>query len=82
MRNVYFKMWIPIEYADGGNGNKTKVPDTGCWQKDFKNKGVFHQWASAYENHGENAGNYTIALVELPDGTMQEILPINIKFIN
>lgn len=41
------------------------------WQSDryeeFEN-GVFHQWGSSYEEYENGAGNYSVAIVELPDG--------------
>lgn len=33
----------------------------------FEN-GIFHQWGSNYEEFESGAGNYSVAIVELPDG--------------
>lgn len=82
MRKVKFKKWIPIEYKKNANGGHDKVEETGCWEKDFSNEGLFHQWGNSYEEFESGAGNYSVALVELPDGTLAEVLPSNIKFIN
>lgn len=83
MRKVLFKKWIPRESEKhpSGLGEITKK-GTGCWSQDFTEKGLFHQWASAYEDGGEGFGNYTVALIELPCGEIQEVLPCNIKFIS
>lgn len=35
--------------------------------EEFEN-GVFHQWGSDYEEFESGAGNYSVAIVELPDG--------------
>lgn len=86
MRKVLFKRWIPGIRVDV-NGN-TKIggsyikKDTQCWDIDFIHEGVFHQWANAYEEFETGAGNYTIALVELENGEIESVLPMNIKFIN
>lgn len=31
-------------------------------------KGIFHQWGSNYEEFENGAGNYSVAIVELPNG--------------
>lgn len=79
MRKVLFKKWIPQKY-DESNGYKP-IPDTGKWEDDYKNEGLFHQWANAYEEYDGIVGNYTIALVELIDGTIVEVSPSNLKFV-
>lgn len=40
---------------------------------DFK-IGRFHQWGSDYEEFESGPGNYSVAIVELPDGTV--VMPI------
>ncbi len=79
MRKVFFKKFIQSEYEDV-NGGKKLIEGTGCWQKDFINEGIFHQWGSKYEEYETNAGNYTVALIECADGTIEEVLPSNLKF--
>lgn len=78
MRKVLFKKWIPRETVSNGALHVTKS-GTNCWS-DFIYGGFFHQWANKYEDSGEGFGNYTVALVELFDGTIEEVLPVNIKF--
>lgn len=80
MRRVEFKEWIPIEWVPTpmGSGNERK-DGTGCWT-DFTGAGLFHQWANAYEEFESGPGNYTVAIIELPDGTIKEILPSNLRF--
>ncbi len=36
--------------------------------------GKFHQWGSNYEEFENGAGNYSVAIVELPDGTV--VMPV------
>ena len=36
--------------------------------------GKFHQWGSNYEEYENGAGNYSVAIVELPDGTV--VMPV------
>jgi hypothetical protein len=43
--------------------------------------GLFHQWGSEYEEFETGAGNYSVALIELDDGTIEAFLPQLIKFI-
>ncbi len=43
----------------------------------------FHQWAAAcLEGNDNNFGNYTVAIVELPDGKIIEVLPGNVEFMS
>ena len=67
MRNVWFKRWIKEKMA---------------YDSDFIHAGKFHKWGDAYEEFESGPGNFTVALVELPDGTIEEVQPKNIKFID
>lgn len=49
---------------------------------DFTNPGTFHQWANGYEEFESGPGNYSYAIIELEDGTIEEVLPSNIKFVD
>jgi len=80
LRRVVFNKWIPQEYIPTEKGHEV-VKGTGCWQKDFENVGFFHQWASAYEEFETGAGNYTVAIVEVEDRTIEQVLPSNLKFV-
>jgi hypothetical protein len=67
MRKVLFKGWEIIV-----TGQHVKLQD------DFSTPGVFHQWSTACSEQG----NYTVAIIELEDGTVTEVPPIHIKFIS
>lgn len=45
-------------------------------------EGKFHCWGSDYEENDSGPGNYTVAIVELPDGSIITPQPSEIKFIN
>ena len=85
MRTVKFNRWTPIEYKtveDGGVSRKTKVEGTGSYQKDFPNIGTFHHWGVGYEEFEQGIGNYTVAIIENLDGTIEVIHPGDVKFID
>lgn len=84
MRKVKFKKYIPAVKVQLGGVYEPWVTKggTGKWEDDFINEGVFHQWGNSYEEFESGAGNYTVALVELPTGEVAEVLPSNIKFID
>jgi len=82
MRKVLFKKWIPKQTERvGGSMYESVVKGTGRWSDEYSESGIFHQWANAYEESDAGFGNYTVALIEMADGTIGEILPSNIKFI-
>ena len=82
MRKVLFKRWIPRELVkvEGKHFETTKL-GTACWSE-FKYEGLFHQWGNACTEGETSFGNYSVALIELSDGTIEEVLPTNIKFID
>lgn len=58
----------------------------GKYYKDGKfvdfSLGYFHQWGCDYEDGETNFGNFTMAIVELPDGTIVQPLPKDIRFLD
>ena len=44
--------------------------------------GVFHQWGNQYEEFENGAGNYTVAIVELPDGSVVMPVACDIQFLD
>lgn len=80
MRPVLFKKFIPIVRVDVPHHTNAIMHGTGKWEDDFINEGVFHGWYNAYNDFISGAGNYTVALVEIADGTILEVLPSNLKF--
>lgn len=43
--------------------------------------GNFHCWGSAFEEYEAGPGNYTIAIVEMPNGEILKVDPVDVKFI-
>lgn len=82
LRNVLFKRWIPLQSGDDKEFPFDVKEGTNQWDDDFIHHGKFHCWGNAYEQFQDSAGNYSVALVELPDGTIAEVLPTNIKFVD
>ena len=80
-RNVLVKKWILNQYI-GENSKRVHVVGTGCFEDDYTTKGIFHQWGSSFEEFDNGAANFTTAIVEFEDGTVEEVLPKNIKFID
>jgi hypothetical protein len=86
MRKVRFNKWIPAVYERELNSNNYIYPfksieGTNCWEKDFPSKGIFLQWVNTHIEYESSAGNYIVALVEMPDGTIAEVLSSNIQFV-
>ncbi len=87
LRLVLTQEWIPVQYPDGANSTNCQtshrpLPGTGCWSKDFQLAGIFQCWGSAYEEFESGPGNFTVAIVERLDGTVHELVPSCIKFVN
>ncbi len=80
-RKVKFNKWIPR--VDESTGLRSAPKEgTNCFETTFPNSGMFHRWANAYEESSEGFGNYTVAIIETSDGTIQEVLPKNVKFVD
>ena len=43
-------------------------------------RALFHQWGCEFEEFENGVGNCTVAIVEFPDGSVQSVLPHDIKF--
>lgn len=62
---------------------KTSVYENGKWHEETFELGYFHGFGSNYEDFGDNGvGNYTVAVVELPDGRVVMPVADNITFID
>ena len=74
MQKVMYKKWNGKEYSI-----KTKYErEPDCFQEDFVNAGLFHQWGMEHSKEG----SYTVALVQNYKGEIECVLPKNIKFID
>jgi len=86
MRKVLYKKWIPAEFPPQSNaftGQSRTLPlkGTNCFEEEFTGAGTFLAWGIDYQLVDGGVGNYTTALVELPNGEVIEMLPSNIKFV-
>jgi len=72
LRNVMFKKWVDAVECE-------KV--YGHWEKDYINPGLFHTWAAKFNKTHTGFHNYTVAIVECPDGNIYEVFPENLKFV-
>ncbi len=60
---------------------KTRDPAGGPALVTHEGTGVFHRWGEEYEEFETGPGNSTVAIVELPDGTVKAILPERVRFL-
>ena len=83
MRKVLFKKFIPRVFhkVEGKNYTET-VKGTGCYEPDFTNEGLFHEWGVSCEESDSGYGNSTIALIETADGIIYSAYPQFVKFID
>jgi hypothetical protein len=47
-----------------------------------KGEALFHQFGVCYEEFESGPGNYTTAIVEWPDGTVESVMADRIRFID
>lgn len=60
--------------------NPTPSNLEGHFEKGFSKEGVFHAWGVAYEEFENGPGNYSVAIVEFPDGTVEGVDLFRLKF--
>jgi hypothetical protein len=51
-------------------------------EKQEVGEGLFHQWGMEYEEYENGIGNYSVAIVELKDGSVETIQTNLIRFID
>lgn len=61
---------------------KVNFYTNGRRQEQIFDLGYFHEWGCNYEEFETNTGNYSVAIVELPDGKIITPLPNDIEFID
>jgi hypothetical protein len=52
----------------------------GHWSQE-RGEGIFHCWGCYFEEFDGGVGNQTVAIVEADDGTLKEVLPRNLIFL-
>jgi hypothetical protein len=56
------------------SGRRTGIEDAA--------EGKFHGWGVEYEEFESGPGNFSVAIVEMPDGTVQTLMPWAIRFLD
>ena len=51
------------------------------WERQHKTSGWFHQWGNNFEEFEHGPGNYTVAIVEHDNGTVDTYPPNLIEFV-
>ena len=70
---VATRRWIKGETIDG----KYVVAH---WESLGESPGTFLAWGMEHEEFTDGIGNYTVAIVEMPDGTVRTPLPGEVRF--
>jgi hypothetical protein len=95
MRKVFYKKWIPQLWVhQNGQETLTRMPfegenvsgvqqkaGTGKYQDDYLTEGIFHRWGDEIEEDDRGKYNNSFGIVELPDGTIEQVGPDKIKFV-
>lgn len=81
-KKVKFKRYIKAVYLEPKDGQRKVKPGTGKYEDDFNNEGVFLHWGLDFQELEFGVGTYSVALVKLEDGTIEEVTPNCLKFIS
>lgn len=73
MRQVEVITRVWVQPSPGVNGH---------WSKTDPIVAKFHQFGSAYEEFESGPGNYSVAIVEMPDGTVKTLNLPDIRFLD
>ncbi len=76
-RIVGFNKFIPKEPPVGYSIDGKYIIDSGYWEEDFGNRGIFNKWLIKCIG----GGFLLVGIIEQPDGTIIEVLPGKIKFL-
>ena len=97
MRKVKFKKYVTSTWKNIETGetklhfcnpgledksSKWSYVKAGYFETDFLNDGIFHSWGFESQDNGEQVIMDSIAIIELPDGSVEMIRPDRIKFVN
>jgi hypothetical protein len=59
-----------------------RIEGTAGYGKVVDGHGLFHQWGVDYEEFESGPGNYSTAIIEMPDGSVRSVPVEMIKFNN
>lgn len=58
-----------------------KLQKDNTWKLEEKGEAAFHQFGCDYEEFESGPGNFSTAIVEWPDGTVENVRADRIRFI-
>lgn len=82
LRKVKIKKFIPYRSKRNEDGLIQQMPCTNTFESTFNTYGFFHQWGSKVEETENGTFSQTVAIVELSDGTIQQVIPDNMMFVD
>lgn len=59
-----------------------KLQPDNKWKLEEKGEAIFHQFGCDYEEFVSGAGHFTTAIIEWPDGTVNNVPVDHIRFID
>lgn len=59
---------------------KTWIKQDRKWSE--PTKGLFHQWGSSFLEFETGPANFTVAIIEIEDGSIVEAMPPDVKFVD
>jgi hypothetical protein len=68
------KVMVYERICPHGRGNPATITEVGS--------GLFHCWGISYDERDNEFSHFTVAIVEMEDGTVRTPLPFDIKFID
>ncbi|MGL6008420.1 MAG: hypothetical protein ACRC1D_03110 [Culicoidibacterales bacterium] len=78
MRQVEYKKFIPIQKDE----NQRKVQGTGVYEDGFTGRAKFHGFGIEFIEFETGPGNFSVAILELEDGSVTTTEPKYIRFIS
>lgn len=83
MRKVLIKKFIPAQKEPGQKEGSFRTKEgTGIFEKEFTHPALFHCWGHVSEEYESGPSIDTIAIVELPNGEIENCYTHNIIFID
>jgi len=59
-----------------------KLHRDGVWKMIERGEAIFHQFGCEYEEFQDGPGNYSVAIVEFADGSVETVMPSCIRFLD
>lgn len=62
--------------------SKLKQQENRSWKPEEVGEAVFHQFGMNYEEFDSGPGNYSVAIIEWPDGVVEDIPVRHVRFLD